>query len=175
MSSALLFDKHLGLIIYSWGFCLPHLNFQYRLPSELQVHINYLFTMYWYIPEMLLTAKMNSVISSSSLFITKEKGCREVTVQSAFILILMKDVSMHLVSQSRNVGFMPRFSLSLILLLTHPLCSHATCLLSPSLFLNILLKSSLALGKSFNFYLFIFNISFIFLAGLGLSCSTWNL
>ena len=104
---------------------------------------------------MLLTAKMNSVISSSSLSITKEKGCREVTVQSAFILILMKDVSMHLVSQSRNVGFMPCFSLSLILLLTHLLCSQATCLLSPSLFLNILLKSSLALGKSFNFYLFL--------------------
>ena len=109
---------------------------------------------------MLLTAKMNSVISSSSLSITKEKGCREVTLQSAFILILMKDVSMHLVSQSRNVGFMPCFSLSLILVLIHPLCSHAICLLSPSLFLNILLKSSLALGKPFNYFFLIFHLYF---------------
>lgn len=57
-------------------------------------------------------------------------------MQSPFILTLMEDISMHPVSQSRNVGFIPYFSLSLLLLLAPTLWFYPACLLSLSPFLN---------------------------------------
>lgn len=51
-----------------------------------------------------LIAKLSSM---TALHCPSPKGCREVILQSAFVIILVKAISMYPVSQSRNVGFMP--------------------------------------------------------------------